>query len=186
MIKKENYVSIIISVVALLISLSGIWLQFFRQSHDLSASVYNVVGPLKSGELTADIVFVNRGNQDEVVMSAYFIFDESKARVGVRSEEQLGPLVIKKGDANTYHLSAKMKLSELVLTMRDNSGPPERLFRKDLHTIHQGVVFEVLKPDGSVSEKLFPLFLFKATQDGTVELSVSRHRPRTFITLIKK
>jgi hypothetical protein len=184
-IKKESHISIIISVSALLISFLGIWFQFFWQSHNLSTSVYNVVGPLKNGELSADIVFVNRGNQDEVVMSAYFVFDDQNAKVSLRSAEQLGPMVIRKGEANTFHLSAKINLRELVFEMSDFSGHPER-YRQYKHEMHQGVVFDIVKSDGAVVQKLFPLLLIQAIKDKVVELSESRDHPKTFITLLNK
>jgi len=59
--KAKSYLSVIISFLALSISITALILQFFWKSHDLTANVLNVLGPYNSGELSADIVIVNRG-----------------------------------------------------------------------------------------------------------------------------
>jgi len=184
--KVKDYLSILISFFALTISILAIVLQFFWKSHDLTANVLNVIGPYDSGQLSADIVIVNRGNQDEVVTTAYFTFVDVVTNSAVFSEEHIGPLIIKKGEAIAIKLSANMKRKLIFQTIRNINSKLSKdstvtlgkalrkdagltfrpILKKDLNNlshksdgqlrIQQEVNFEVLDPSGGIVNIVYP------------------------------
>ena len=213
--KDKDILSILISFFALTISILAIILQFFWKSHDLKANVLNVVGPYNSGYLSADIVIVNRGNQDEVVTTTHFSFVDVVTNAAVFSDEHIGPLIIKKGEAITIKLSANMKRQHIFQTIRNINSKTSNdsvvtlgktlrkdtgltlrpILNKDMDNLsrkvdsqlrlQQSVNFEVLDPSGGIVDVVYPCC--ELTEDhGEVAISLNNiYKSNTFIDLLR-
>ena len=66
------------------------------------------------------------GNQDEVVMRAYFIFNDIETNAAIFSEEHIGPLIIKQAEAKVVKLSANMKRQNIIRTIDQINSKTKR------------------------------------------------------------
>jgi hypothetical protein len=206
--KLKNNLSWLLSLVALVISITTLTLQFFWKSHDFTANVLNVIGPCDDGELSADIVFVNRGNQDEVVINGHFVFEDIGTKAAIFSEEHIGPLVVKEGEAKVMHLSAEMKRKDIlkavrIIARKDVAARTSYISMEttlknfkfnaeaigdsdDKHTIQQGVEFEILNPEGGIINVIYPCLKTKTIGNSEEETTIDDlYGSQTFISLVR-
>jgi hypothetical protein len=120
----KEHGSLIFSATAIIISLVSIVLQFFWQSHDLKATVVNFQRDINKHTLSAEILFVNRGNQYETIMNYNFLFEPLEKRYRFKKAEGIkdaytatsnivffnkkeAPVILKPGEAKIVSISAK-------------------------------------------------------------------------------
>jgi hypothetical protein len=100
--KKNKYVVIyplVISTIALFVSLVSIYFTYFRVSHSLQLGV--IKSDVSDNEIPADfmvdLILLNKGNQTESLLNAELQFVAGDSLVFTKSRK--GPLVLKPGDA---------------------------------------------------------------------------------------
>src|SRR5262249_44870593 len=137
----KDKIAIVASVVALFLSL----IAFFRDSvlnqHVLRASVVNIEEG--NGRLQALVLLVNAGKHYETLYQAHFIYSDDLSKGGGSvSQESVGPVVLKPGEAVVLKLDAAepdiQKLREDGTIKTPNSG------------IHLGVIFDAVSPSGEL------------------------------------
>jgi hypothetical protein len=139
----KDKIAIVASVVALCLSLFG----FFRDSvvnqHVLRASVVNV--DRKNDRLVATILFVNAGKHYETLWKARFIYSDDLSKGGgAVSNESIGPIVFKPGEALVISLDAAMPN---ITALREDGT-----IRDPKSGLHVGVVFDAVTPSGELRE----------------------------------
>ncbi len=146
---RKDVLTVTLSSLALLISLTSLvislYFQYFWQSHDLKASVIDRSSSELAGgdaSLHFQVLLVNRGNQNEVILNVQFLASKTlRTNSGRRPDvfdvwgRGIGPFILKPGEAS---------LREIKLKRQDYSQTPEF-----------AVLFEVVTPSGHTKETYY-------------------------------
>lgn len=140
----KDKIAIVVSVVALGLSLFSFFRDSVMYQHVLRASVVEIGG--RAGRLHATILLVNAGKHYETLYQARFLYSDDLSKgQGSWGTEKLGPLVLKPGEAVVLTLDSRMpdieKLrKEGIIKTSAKSG------------IHLGVTFNVVTPSGEMKD----------------------------------
>lgn len=155
----KDKVAIVASLVALCLSLFAFFRDSVLNQHVLKAKVVSVEE--RGDRLVASILLVNAGKHYETLYKARFIYSDDLSRGGGSlSNEILGPVVLKPGEAVVLSLDA---VKPDIKSLRENGT-----IKNPKSGIHLGVIFDALTPSGELREdgKIFRFteFLFDDTQ----------------------
>jgi hypothetical protein len=142
--KEKDYLTLTISIVAILMSGYTFINDNFLHQHDLKASVVNISLP-NSDSLSCTILIVNSGKSYETLYSASFIFSGDLNKGGGRvSHESIGPLVIPPNQAIISKLTTKVP--DIRELKQEGTIPGTSMF------IHTGIEFNVVDKKGDLPE----------------------------------
>jgi hypothetical protein len=96
--RKIEKITLIMSMVAILISIISLYYQFFHISHNFKVSVVSIA--YDNNHFIADVVLMNGGNKHECIINAGFIFSYSKdfTPEAYCPKTNFEPLIIKPGE----------------------------------------------------------------------------------------
>lgn len=77
-LEKENrdYTTFFISILALIISIASIYLQFFYESYQLKASIVNA--NITQDSINLDLIYINKGNTDATIINSEIFFNSDR------------------------------------------------------------------------------------------------------------
>ncbi|MCU1268173.1 MAG: hypothetical protein JWM21_4491 [Acidobacteria bacterium] len=169
---KENLsikdkIAIVASIVALGLSLYAFVRDTLLNQHVLRASVVSI--DEKGDRLLASILLVNAGKHYETLYKARFIYsDDLSTGGGATSNEFVGPIVVKPGEAVVLTLDAS---KPNIQKLRDDGT-----IKNPKSGIHLGVIFDPLTPSGQLKDDS-KIFRFTELLFSGSERAGSKPRP---------
>ncbi|HHI5025419.1 hypothetical protein K6U55_09180 [Vibrio diabolicus] len=97
---KESKITISASLMALMISIITVYLQFFFHKQSLYISLVDFT--LDKNKFHAEFVVSNLGNQDEVIHKAYLGFEKERGVIYTPNTEKI--MIIKDGESSIVNL----------------------------------------------------------------------------------
>jgi hypothetical protein len=156
---KSEKLTLILSVVALILSLLSTYYQFFFSSQELKATIAFAFFEGKQNDIPLQIAFINSGNQPALVFNVYpRAVDADGSKIGINSEK------------TPAELPAVVKQGEILLVKRIDTVDPASLYglgvppepavegnNPDAHKVSLELHFSTMDSSGKLSEADFPI-----------------------------
>jgi hypothetical protein len=177
--KIAAWLPVLISMVALIISLGTLYYDHWREAHSLTA----VIAEINWGKTPTpvEIVFRNLGNKSEVLKDARLIWNKDGTGSGEVSQAHVGPLVVKPDESI-------VQTFEVTLPSYDELRDSHQLDQDG--GLHVGAYFSILdfrsrsKGEAIYLEKTIPFTVIYFDQMGRIaHAKPGKERVESFVDL---
>lgn len=188
--KKNEKYTIVIAVIALILSVINTYYQFFNVKHDLIVSVLNVeripnlfLLPDNNKKIEAMLLFINNGNRYEAISNAKFVYSPEKD-FKITHETKLtgtGPIILTPGEKKLVKIEDSLDVSLLISDKHSSKlltliwGDYDKKTREKLskydNKIFVGISIRIILPSGDTEDVLLrPIDI--SLKDGKFEKGV--------------
>jgi hypothetical protein len=116
--EKKDYTSFFISILALIISIASIYLQFFYESYQLKASI--VDSNITEDSICLNLIYTNKGNTDATIINSEMFFysdrNENKQNLHIqfvnRDNDNMSAFILSPGKQIFHKLSQRVYFDE--------------------------------------------------------------------------
>jgi hypothetical protein len=160
--RLSTWLPILISVVALFVSLGTLYYDHWREKHSLKAVISRIE---YRDPTTVEIVIRNVGNKSEVLSSAKLISAKDDSGGGRLSSEQIGPFVIEPNEAIVQKFQTKPRLYKELKQNDELDGS---------NGLHIGIIFSILdfrsnsRGERIYVEKYVPFTIIHFDENGNI------------------
>jgi hypothetical protein len=134
---RVQSLSFFLSVIALIVSGSSIYFQFFHEDFDLNASLLNA--EVYEDSLNLSLIYHNKGNQDATIISSRIFFYSDSNRANPKNHfyfvsNKIEPYILSPGKQIFINLKQKVYFDEVVYSKYN-------LSREDTIRVNLGIQF---------------------------------------------